>query len=50
MSRSVADAKRIIVKLGSALLVDPETLEIRHAWLESLAADLARLRARAGNR
>jgi glutamate 5-kinase len=43
---TLADSKRLIVKIGSALLVDPATLEIRRAWLDALADDLARLRAR----
>ena len=42
----LADARRIVVKLGSALLVGPDGLP-RRAWLETLAADLAALHARA---
>jgi glutamate 5-kinase len=38
-------AKRLVVKIGSALLVDEEG-EIRLAWLASLAADVARCRRR----
>ena len=34
-------AKRIVVKVGSALVVDPETAAPREAWLASVAADLA---------
>ena len=41
-----AGSRRVIVKVGSALLVDPDTLEIRRDWLCDLAADLARCRAR----
>lgn len=41
---SVSSAKRIVIKIGSALLVDGGKL--RHDWLVSLAADIARLRAR----
>ena len=37
-------AKRIVVKVGSALVVDPETAAPREAWLASVAADLAALR------
>ena len=37
-------AKRMIVKIGSALLVDPKTGELRAAWLESLCLDLAELK------
>ena len=43
---TLASAKRIVVKIGSALLVDPATLAIRRAWLDAMADDLARLRGR----
>ncbi|HEU4623676.1 MAG TPA: glutamate 5-kinase [Steroidobacteraceae bacterium] len=39
-------AKRIVVKVGSALLVDPETGRLNRAWLETLIADLLRLHER----
>ncbi|WP_245493173.1 MULTISPECIES: glutamate 5-kinase [unclassified Mesorhizobium] len=39
-------ARRIIVKIGSALLVDPQTRKLRGAWLESLIADVARFFSR----
>jgi glutamate 5-kinase len=39
-------AKRIVVKIGSALLVEQESGRVNRAWLEALAADVARLRAR----
>jgi glutamate 5-kinase len=42
----VASARRIVVKIGSALLVSDETGWIRMAWLEGLARDVADLRAR----
>ncbi|MBV6633568.1 MAG: glutamate 5-kinase [Alphaproteobacteria bacterium] len=38
-------AKRLVVKIGSALLVDPESGELRAEWLHSLAADIAAARA-----
>ena len=38
------DARRVVVKIGSALLVDPETGRVRAIWLNSLADDIARLR------
>ncbi|WP_328795550.1 glutamate 5-kinase [Jannaschia marina] len=44
--RRLADARRIVIKIGSALLVDPETGALRDAWLRDLAADVADLRAR----
>jgi len=39
-------AKRVVVKIGSALLVDKASGRVNRAWLETLAADAARLRAR----
>ena len=39
-------ARRIVVKVGSALLVDPESGQLRRPWLTSLVADLMRLRQR----
>ncbi|MDX1540861.1 MAG: glutamate 5-kinase, partial [Geminicoccaceae bacterium] len=38
-------SRRLVVKIGSSLLVDPEGT-LRRPWLASLAADLAALRAR----
>ena len=42
----LAVSKRLIVKIGSALLVDERTGEIRSDWLAGLGADIARLKAR----
>ncbi|HCP80333.1 MAG TPA: glutamate 5-kinase [Octadecabacter sp.] len=42
---SLKDAKRLVVKIGSALLVDQAT-GLRSDWLRSLAADVAAIRAR----
>jgi glutamate 5-kinase len=39
-------AHRVVVKVGSALLVDQETGRLNRAWLESLVEDLVRLRKR----
>jgi glutamate 5-kinase len=39
-------ARRIVVKVGSALLVDAETGRLNRAWLETLVEDLLRLRKR----
>ena len=39
-------ARRVVVKIGSALLVDGATGRLNRAWLETLAADLAALRKR----
>ncbi|HTT04441.1 MAG TPA: glutamate 5-kinase [Steroidobacteraceae bacterium] len=39
-------AHRVVVKVGSALLVDGRTGRLNRAWLKSLVADLLRLRRR----
>ena len=39
------DARRVVVKIGSALLVDAATAQPRADWLASVAADVAALRA-----
>ncbi len=41
----LAAGQSIVVKIGSALLVDPETGGLRAEWLRGLAADVAELRA-----
>jgi glutamate 5-kinase len=43
---ALSDARRVVVKIGSALLVDKETGAFRDAWLRGMAEDVARLRAR----
>jgi glutamate 5-kinase len=42
----LTDAKRIVVKVGSSLLVDSDKGRLNRAWLESLAADVAASRRR----
>ncbi|MGB0660765.1 MAG: glutamate 5-kinase [Mangrovicoccus sp.] len=42
---SLTDARRLVVKIGSALLVDQKT-GLRRDWLTGLAADVAELRRR----
>ncbi|SDE44299.1 glutamate 5-kinase [Belnapia rosea] len=42
----LATARRLVVKIGSALVVDERTAAPREAWLASVAADVAALRAR----
>ena len=42
----LAKARRVVVKIGSALLVEKSTGRVNRAWLETLAADVAKLRAR----
>ena len=40
----LSQARKIVVKVGSALLVDPDTGALNRRWLEGLAQDLAGLR------
>jgi glutamate 5-kinase len=42
----LASAKRLIVKIGSSLLVDDSSGQVKRAWLETLAADIAACKAR----
>lgn len=42
----LAQSRRVVVKIGSALLVNAASGQLNHAWLETLAADVAQLRAR----
>ena len=43
----IDESRRLVIKIGSALLVDEETGSVRRAWLDALADDIAELR-RAG--
>ncbi len=43
---TLAGARRLVVKIGSALLVDPAHAAPREAWLAGVATDIAALRAR----
>ena len=45
-ARRLSDAKRVVVKVGSALLVDGEKGRLSRHWLENFVADVARLRKR----
>src|SRR5262249_54814704 len=38
---SLADFRRIVIKVGSSLLVDAEAGRVKEIWLASLAADIA---------
>ncbi len=40
----LAQAKRVVIKIGSTLLVDRDTGRLRQSWLEGLADDLIDLR------
>ncbi|MBO7072159.1 MAG: glutamate 5-kinase, partial [Acetobacter sp.] len=44
LTPSLRQAKRLVIKIGSALLVDPEQAMPRHTWLRSVAEDIALLR------
>ena len=46
LASPLEEARRIVVKIGSALLVDQESGSIRHDWLGALADDVADLRLR----
>ena len=41
----IENAKRIVIKIGSALLFDPARGEARKDWMKALATDVAALRA-----
>ena len=43
---ALASARRVVVKIGSALVVDAARAVPRKAWLDGVAADIAALRAR----
>jgi glutamate 5-kinase len=45
-ARHFIEAKRVVIKVGSALLVDAEKGRLNRTWLEGFAADVARLRKR----
>jgi glutamate 5-kinase len=42
--RRLAGAKRVVLKIGSALIVDEKSGDPRQEWLDALADDIARLR------
>ncbi len=46
MTPSLAAARRLVIKIGSALVVDAELAMPRSAWLAQVAQDVAELRAR----
>ena len=45
-ARRLTEAKRVVVKVGSALLVDADKGRLNRGWLESFAADVASLHTR----
>jgi glutamate 5-kinase len=46
MSENLVQSRRLIVKIGSALLVDDASGDIKRPWLAALVEDIARCRAR----
>ena len=40
MNGALSGSKRLVVKIGSALLVDDSSGEIRQEWLHALAEDV----------
>ncbi len=45
MTHTIAEAKRLVIKIGSSLLADVQTGAVKGEWLKSLAADVAALKA-----
>ena len=43
---ALSEARRLVVKIGSALLVDRASGDLRGDWLKSLSADVARIKRR----
>lgn len=41
--RRLRDAERVVVKIGSSLLIDPVTGELNRDWLQALTGELAQL-------
>ena len=46
IARHLTEAKRVVVKVGSALLVDADKGRLNRTWLEAFAADVARIKKR----
>ncbi len=42
--KRLAGARRVVLKIGSSLIVDESSGVVRHDWLDALADDIARLR------
>ena len=42
----LSDFRRIVVKVGSSLMVNPDAGQLRRVWLASLAADVKGLHSR----
>lgn len=46
MTPTLLGARRLVVKIGSALLVEGQSGHLREDWLQGLAADVAQIKAR----
>lgn len=46
MTSLIEKAKKIVIKVGSSLVVDQDSRHLREAWLQTLAEDIANLRER----
>ena len=46
MTNRLTTSKRLVIKIGSALLVDEQTGRVRTGWLDRLGQDIADIRAR----
>jgi glutamate 5-kinase len=46
VTHRLAKARRIVIKVGSALLVEQKTGTVKQAWLTSLVEDVARLKSK----
>jgi len=46
LNSPLASARRIVIKIGSSLLVDQTSGAIKSGWLKALVSDIARLKAR----
>ncbi len=46
LTSPLSGAKRIVIKIGSSLLVDQETGELKAEWLNALVSDITHLKAR----
>jgi glutamate 5-kinase len=46
LTSPLSAAKRIVIKIGSSLLVEPENGELKSDWLKALVSDIARLKSR----
>lgn len=44
MTNRLAEARCVVIKIGSALLVDAKNAELRHHWLNTVCEDIAALR------